>query len=98
MKSVVFNSYLEENKVKAFFQGLRWDEQPTRKDDPYFEDVDADKFTPKQTRFRPILHFTESDIWDTTLYFDIPYCPLYEKGYRSLGAKTTSSKTYDIPA
>jgi phosphoadenosine phosphosulfate reductase len=32
------------------------------------------------------------------LYFDIPYCPLYEQGYRSLGAKTTSQKMSDVPA
>ena len=27
MKTVVFNTYLEDNAVKAVFQGLRWDEQ-----------------------------------------------------------------------
>jgi phosphoadenosine phosphosulfate reductase len=98
MKTVVFNTYLEDNGVKAVFQGLRWDEQKTRAKDSYFEDVEAAELTPAHTRYRPILHFTERDIWDTTLYFDIPYCPLYGKGYRSLGAKTTSLKSSDIPA
>lgn len=91
MKSVVINEYLQKHKVKAFFQGLRWDEQPDRAKDPYSEDYAGDEFTEAHTRFRPILDFTERDIWDTTLYFDIPYCSLYEKGYRSLGAKTTSN-------
>lgn len=90
MKSVVINSYMQDHEVKAFFQGLRWDEQPARKNDPYFEDVQADEFTPEHTRFRPILQFTERDVWDATLHFGIPYCRLYEEGYRSLGAKTTS--------
>jgi phosphoadenosine phosphosulfate reductase len=99
MKSVVINSYLQRNTIKAFFQGLRWDEQPTRQQDPYYEDVTGDgEFTPEHTRFRPILHFTERDIWDATLYFDIPYCSLYEQGYRSLGAKTTSAKLDDKKA
>ncbi len=98
MKTVVFNSYIEENNVKAVFQGLRWDEQPARKNDPYFEDVPAGELQPAHTRVRPILHFTERDIWDTTLHFNIPYCPLYKQGYRSLGAKTTSIKNTDIPA
>ncbi len=98
MKTVVFNTYLEDNGVKAVFQGLRWDEQPARTKDEYFEDVDAAELTPAHTRYRPILHFTERDIWDATHHFDIPYCPLYEQGYRSLGAKTTSTKTCDIPA
>jgi phosphoadenosine phosphosulfate reductase len=98
MKTVVFNTYLEESGAKAVFQGLRWDEQKARAKDPYFEDVAAAELSPAHTRYRPILHFTERDIWDTTLYFDIPYCPLYGKGYRSLGAKTTSLKSSDIPA
>ncbi|MFC1498621.1 phosphoadenosine phosphosulfate reductase family protein [Verrucomicrobiota bacterium] len=91
MKSVVINEYLQRHKVKSFYQGLRWDEQPDRVNDPYSEDYPGDEFTQAHTRFRPILHFTERDIWDATLYFDIPYCSLYEKGYRSLGAKTTSN-------
>ena len=91
MKTVVFNAYLEDNNVKAVFQGLRWDEQPARKKDEYFDDVEAAELTPAHTRYRPILHFTERDIWDTTLHFKIPYCPLYKQGYRSLGAKTTSN-------
>lgn len=98
MKTVVFNTYLEDNNVKAVMQGLRWDEQPDRKNDPYFEDAPAGDFTPAHTRFRPILHFTERDLWDTTLHFKIPYCELYEQGYRSLGAKTTSKKMDDKAA
>lgn len=91
MKSVVINEYMQQHNVKAFFQGLRWDEQPDRENDPYVEKKEADEFTAAHTRFRPILHFTERDVWDTTLYFDIPYCPLYKDGYRSLGAKSTSN-------
>jgi phosphoadenosine phosphosulfate reductase len=98
MKTVVFNTYLEDNDVKAVFQGLRWDEQEARTKDEYYEDVEAAELTPAHTRYRPILHFTERDIWDTTLHFGIPYCPLYEEGYRSLGAKTTSRKLSDIRA
>ncbi len=99
MKTVVFNTYLEENNVKAVFQGLRWDEQPARKNDPYVEEVKGDEYTPNHTRFRPILHFTERDVWDTTLHFNIPFCVLYKEGYRSLGAKTTTQiSVKGIPA
>lgn len=90
MKTVVFNMYLTENNVKAVFQGLRWDEQPARKNDPYVEETPAQDLVPAHTRFRPILHWQERALWDATLYFDVPFCPLYEQGYRSLGAKTTS--------
>ncbi len=99
MKTVVFNAYLEENSVKGVFQGLRWDEQPARKNDPYMEEVKAQDLVPAHTRFRPILHWEEQALWDATLYFDIPYCTLYEKGYRSLGAKTTSQIAVEgVPA
>jgi phosphoadenosine phosphosulfate reductase len=98
MKTVVFNTYIEDAAVKAVVQGLRWDEQAARSKDEYFEEVPAQDFVPAHTRVRPILHFSERDIWDATLHFAIPYCSLYEQGYRSLGAKTTSLKSSDLPA
>jgi phosphoadenosine phosphosulfate reductase len=90
MKTAVFNQFLEQNRIKGIFQGLRWDEHPARFDDPYFEYKEEGHLMPEHTRIRPILHFTEKDLWDTYAAFKIPYCPLYERGYRSLGAKTTS--------
>jgi phosphoadenosine phosphosulfate reductase len=98
MKTVVFNQWLERHGIKAVFQGLRWDEHPARFEDDYFELKEAGELVPEHTRIRPILHFTEKDLWDTYAAFDIPYCVLYEQGYRSLGAKTTSAKEADIPA
>jgi len=98
MKTVVFNDFLARNNIKGIFMCIRWDEQPARKKDDYFVKKKGDEFTPTHTRIQPILHFTERDIWDTTKTFNIPYCPLYEQGYRSLGAATTSVKMSDIPA
>lgn len=98
MKTVVFNDFLARNNIKGMFMGIRWDEQPARKKDDYFVLREGDEYTPEHTRIQPILHFTERDIWDTTLTFDIPYCTLYKQGYRSLGAATTSVKMSDIPA
>jgi phosphoadenosine phosphosulfate reductase len=90
MKTVVFNQFLERNRMKGIFQGLRWDEHPARFSDDYFENKEGGYLAPEHTRIRPILHFTEKDLWDTYAAFKIPYCVLYERGYRSLGAKTTS--------
>lgn len=99
MKTVVFNQFLERNRIKGIFQGLRWDEHLARFDDPYFEWKDGGYLMPEHTRIRPILHFTEKDLWDTYAAFHIPYCGLYEKGYRSLGAKTTSQISVEgVPA
>lgn len=41
MKIVVLNTYFEDNNVKAVFTGLRWDEQPARKNDKYADDIPA---------------------------------------------------------
>jgi len=90
MKTVVLNQFLERNGIKGIFQGLRWDEHPARFNDEYFENKEGGDLVPEHTRIRPILHFTEKDLWDTYAAFKIPYCVLYERGYRSLGAKTTS--------
>lgn len=98
MKTVVFNQWLEDNNIKCVFQGLRWDEHISRFNDEYFEFKEEEYLMPEHTRVKPILHFTEKDIWDTYAAFDIPFCVLYEEGYRSLGAKTTSVKSADIPA
>jgi len=98
MKTVVFNEFLEGHHIKGVFQALRWDEHPARFNDEYFEHMEAARLVPEHTRIRPILHFTENDVWDTYAAFHIPYCKLYEEGYRSLGAKSSSMKKADIPA
>jgi phosphoadenosine phosphosulfate reductase len=98
MKTVVFNQWVERHHLKGVFQGLRWDEHPARFDDENFDHKQAEYLTPEHTRIRPILHFTEKDLWDTYTAFGIPYCILYEQGYRSLGARTTSAREADIPA
>jgi len=98
MKTVVFNDFVTRNNIKGMFMAIRWDEQKARVKDEYFVLRPGDEYTTEHTRIQPILHFTERDIWDTTLTFDIPYCSLYKYGYRSLGAATTSLKMSDIPA
>ena len=90
MKTVVFNQYIEKHKVKAIFQGLRWDEQTARTQDDYFDHKEPAHLVPEHTRIKPILHFTERDIWDNIMVNRVPYCILYQQGYRSLGAMTTS--------
>ncbi len=91
MKTVMFNMYIERHNVKAIFQGLRRDEQSARVQDEYFETKEAAHLIPEHIRIKPILHFTERLLWETHQVYQIPYCALYEQGYRSLGAKTTSA-------
>ena len=37
-------------------------------------------------------------MWDATFAFEIPFCTLYNHGYRSLGARITTVKAADVPA
>jgi len=98
MKTVTLNVYLEENNIKAFFVGIRWDEQEARANEKYFSPREKTEYSPEHMRICPILHFLERDVWDAMFKYNIPVCSLYKKGYRSLGAKSTTSKAGDKPA
>lgn len=79
MKIAAIKLAIKQYGFKAFMVGIRWDEHDSRAGENYF--------SPREThdRVHPILHFTEKDIWDYIKQNKVPYVPLYDKGYRSLG-------------
>jgi phosphoadenosine phosphosulfate reductase len=97
MKTVTQNVYIEASKIQGLITGIRWDEQDARAEETYFSGR-GDTDTPEHMRIHPILHFSEREIWEVTLGKGIPYCSLYAKGYRSLGAKGSTKKVSEIPA
>ncbi len=94
MKTVAMSLFLEENGYKALVTGVRWDEQEARANEKFF----SPRENPEHVRVHPILHFTEKDVWNAIHGNGIPVNPLYEKGYRSLGVKSTTEKADDRPA
>ena len=94
MKTVPLKTFIEENSIQAISTAIRWDEQEARKEEVFFSKRD----NPPHMRVQPILHFKERDIWDTIHTYRIPYCKLYDIGYRSLGARCSTHKNSDIPA
>jgi phosphoadenosine phosphosulfate reductase len=94
MKTVAMNMFMEKNDVQALSTAIRWDEQEARIEEDYF----SPRTDPDHTRVHPILHFRERDIWNAIHHYSIPFCSLYYQGYRSLGAKGSTTKTSDIPA
>ena len=94
MKTVALNIFLESNDYECMITGIRWDEQDARKDETAF----SPRKDPDHTRIHPILHFDERDVWEAHFKMKVPYCNLYEKGYRSLGAAGTTTKTSHLPA
>ena len=94
MKTVAMNVFMEQRGIVALSTAIRWDEQDARIEETYF----SQRKNPDHTRVHPILHFRERDIWNTIQQKKIPFCSLYYQGYRSLGAKGSTTKNSDIPA
>ena len=81
LKTAPLLNAIRELNISALITGLRWDENPARGKEEYF----SPRENPDHFRVNPILHFTEKDIWEYIKTYDIPYCVLYDRGYRSLG-------------
>jgi phosphoadenosine phosphosulfate reductase len=79
LKTKVLDDGIKKHGINALITGIRWDEQVARAEERYFSERED------HTRVNPILHFMEKDIWEYIRKNDIPYCELYDKGYRSLG-------------
>jgi len=81
LKALPIRWTIENNNWKALITAVRWDEQEARKDEVYI----SPRENPSHIRIQPILHFPEIDIWSYIKRYNVPYCELYHKGYRSLG-------------
>ncbi len=66
-------------KIPALLTGVRADENPERANRPWLEEHGD------HVRVLPILEWTELDIWTYLVREGIPWCGLYDQGYRSLG-------------
>lgn len=75
-----------KHNLNSIYTGIRWDEHEARSTEKYLKKY-KDHF-----RIHPILHFTEQDIWDYIHKFKLPYNPLYDEGYRSIGEKPFTKK------
>ena len=48
---------------------------------------------PDYFQANPILAWTEMDVWAQTMAAGLPYCELYNQGYRSLGCMPCTAKS-----
>jgi phosphoadenosine phosphosulfate reductase len=80
---------VKKYKWNALFTAVRWDENPARASEQYYK-KQADHW-----RVHPMLHWKEQDIWDYIKSHKIPYNPLYDQGYRSIGAEPFTTKSED---
>lgn len=52
----------------------------------------TDSSWPQVMRISPLLDWHYSEIWDYLLYYQVPYCRLYDDGYTSLGSVDNTVK------
>ncbi len=69
--------------IAVLLTGLRRDEHPSRSQRAAKEACDR----PSHLRVHPLLAWTEMDVWAMHIQTGIPYCSLYDHGYRSLGCQ-----------
>ena len=89
LKTIPLKQSIKDLHLKAMFTGIRKDENEARANEVYF----SKRKDPHHFRVHPILHFTEADIWLYIKLNNLPYCTLYEQGYRSIDCAPCTNKT-----
>ena len=81
------NEAVSRLNIPALLTGVRAAENPDRAHRPWF------KARGDHGRILPILEWTELDVWTFLVREGIPWCPLYDHGYRSLGCVPCTSRS-----
>jgi phosphoadenosine phosphosulfate reductase len=77
---------LEELDVKTWFTGLRRSQSSSRANTPVLQ------LRGERLKVNPIADWTDRDIWVYLKKHDLPYHPLWEQGYVSIGDFHTTSR------
>jgi phosphoadenosine phosphosulfate reductase len=84
---------LKELKVSAWITGRRRDQGGLRTDLPILElDIDG------RLKVNPLAHWTREEVWAYLRREGVPYNPLFDKSYGSIGDTVTTSQTADPSA
>jgi phosphoadenosine phosphosulfate reductase len=81
---------IEELNVGTWFSGLRRHQSIERAKTPFVE-RSGDRF-----KVYPIADWTDKDIYNYLKKYDLPYHPLWEKGYVSIGDVHTTKSLADV--
>jgi phosphoadenosine phosphosulfate reductase len=76
----------------AWISGLRRDQSPTRRNVEFFNQ--DDKFG--LIKVCPLIHWTWADVWDYIKEHDLPYNPLHDRGYPSIGCEYCTLPTGNL--
>lgn len=89
LKIIPLQTALSSLQCPALLTGLRADEHTHRAQSAWWEE----QTKPVHVRVAPILEWTELDIWTYLVRTNIPWCVLYDQGYRSLGCMPCTSRS-----
>lgn len=81
LKVIPLNRAVESLGVRVLLSGIRADEHHSRRERAVIEH----RSEPVYVMVNPILEWTEMDVWSYIVSTGMGYCPLYDRGYRSLG-------------
>ena len=83
------NRALDELKAKAWFAGLRRQQSSSREDLPVLV------LSNGRIKLHPIIDWTDKNVHDYLKSNDLPYHPLWQKGYISIGDIHTTRRLED---
>jgi phosphoadenosine phosphosulfate reductase len=74
--------------VDAWITGQRKDQSPTRTNVPVAQ-IDTTFAAPGKTllKFNPFANWRSKDVWDYIRMFELPYNPLHDRGFVSIGCE-----------
>jgi phosphoadenosine phosphosulfate reductase len=81
-KIIPFYDYIKNNSIKAWISGIRKDQTDFRKKLNKVEVLESGLI-----KIYPILNWTSKDVYNYLKDNNIPFHPLYEKGYTSIGCE-----------
>ena len=78
--------------AKAWISGLRHEQSETRK---HVQFINRDeKF--KSIKICPLIHWTWKEVWRYVTKHDLPYNPLHDQGYPSIGCSHCTKPAFDM--
>ncbi len=78
LKVEALKNIIGRKGIDYLFMDIRWDESEACTTETFI----LNKGT--HTGIHPILLFTEKDVWDYIKKYNLPYCSLYDRGYKDI--------------
>ena len=84
------------SEVRAYITGQRKDQSPATRDDIPLRQLDEGFAGPGQelVKFNPLANWSAAQVWRYIREHDVPYNPLHDRGFRSIGCEPCTRATH----